>query len=339
MGKLGYGTTSTVWLCKDSKSHKYLTAKICSLKKSQSTERELQASRRLQAFAATKYLGRERLQGAINHFHIAGTHGEHLCMLFPPHGSSLSYMHGILEGPFPPYYVKSIALNILLGLNFLHTEAHMIHTDLNMKNILLGLKDHSVLSQIEQAELTQPSERKVLDDRCIYQSWELGITTGIPAITDLGQMRCGIGPHTGMIMPFIYRAPEVVLGMEWSEKVDIWNLGVLLWHMIHKHVLFCRDGSLSTAEHIADFISVLGHAAKEFLKRDGRCSEFFDQDGGWAGKADIQASRLLAEVVTTMESSENDLFITFMRKMLQWDPEARATARELLEDKWLFSEA
>lgn len=30
-------------------------------------------------------------------------------------------------------------------------------------------------------------------------------------------------------------------------------------------------------------------------------------------------------------------FVDFMRKMITWDPESRATAEDLLQDEWLLS--
>lgn len=55
------------------------------------------------------------------------------------------------------------------------------------------------------------------------------ITQGEPLLSDLGEARLGpegsAGKHRGLIMPSIYRAPEVMLGMEWDNKVDIWALG------------------------------------------------------------------------------------------------------------------
>lgn len=35
------------------------------------------------------------------------------------------------------------------------------------------------------------------------------------------------------------------------------------------------------------------------------------------------------------EVGDRLLFLRFMRKMLQWEPEKRSSARELLEDEWI----
>ena len=34
--------------------------------------------------------------------------------------------------------------------------------------------------------------------------------------------------HTGDVMPGVYRAPEIILGMEWDSKIDIWSVGVMV---------------------------------------------------------------------------------------------------------------
>lgn len=34
--------------------------------------------------------------------------------------------------------------------------------------------------------------------------------------------------HTGDVMPDIYRAPEVILGMDWDSKIDIWCVGLMV---------------------------------------------------------------------------------------------------------------
>lgn len=45
----------------------------------------------------------------------------------------------------------------------------------------------------------------------------------------------------------------------------------------------------------------------------------------------------LEDFVTTIPpGKEKDLFLSFIRKILTWDPEARFTANELIRDEWLM---
>jgi hypothetical protein len=44
----------------------------------------------------------------------------------------------------------------------------------------------------------------------------------------------------------------------------------------------------------------------------------------------------LEERETTLEGlEEREAFLRFMRKMLQWEPEKRSSAKELAEDEWI----
>lgn len=45
----------------------------------------------------------------------------------------------------------------------------------------------------------------------------------------------------------------------------------------------------------------------------------------------------LDDYITCMAGEEKILFLNFVRKMLQWLPEDRKTAKELREDAWLQS--
>jgi serine/threonine protein kinase len=100
--------------------------------------------------------------------------------------------------------------------------------DISPNNVLQSIQDDSILSQIEQGEIERPIARKVLSDRTIYNSRPMPFSTGPPVLCDLGEARVGNKKHRGDIMPGIYRAPEVVLGMDWDSKVDIWAVGVMV---------------------------------------------------------------------------------------------------------------
>lgn len=95
---------------------------------------------------------------------------------------------------------------------------------------MLGIEDESLLSEFEEAEKSNPSPRKVVGDRVIYASREFkkAKEVGQPVLCDLGQARYGSARYGGDIQPYRYRAPEILLRTTWDEKVDIWNLAVLV---------------------------------------------------------------------------------------------------------------
>lgn len=94
--------------------------------------------------------------------------------------------------------------------------------------MLLGTNDDSIFVKSERYEAERPCPRKELSDRTIYLSRPMSLSSGLPSITDLSEARFGGSCHTGDIMPDVYRAPEIVLGMPWSYPIDIWGLGMVV---------------------------------------------------------------------------------------------------------------
>jgi hypothetical protein len=87
-------------------------------------------------------------------------------------------------------------------------------------------KDQKVWEEIEH-----PSPRKVLADREIYRSYSpVAPLGGVPHIIDFGPARLGEPSQmpSGDIMPWQYRASEIILGMEWNNKLDIWSVGMMV---------------------------------------------------------------------------------------------------------------
>lgn len=84
------------------------------------------------------------------------------------------------------------------------------------------------MSKFEKAEFEVPIPRKTLEDRTIYISRPLPLSFGTPVVCDFGEARIGIDNQQGDIMPDVYRAPEVILEMNWDYKVDIWNIGMVV---------------------------------------------------------------------------------------------------------------
>lgn len=137
---------------------------------------------------------------------------------------------------------------ILYALEFLHDDARLIHTgrsilhsarltansssDIQENNVIVALEEREALEELEQSELTEPSPRKISGDRIIYESQAFAISgaksVGRPILCDFGQACSRDMKHKHLIQPGQYRAPEVIFGMEWDEKVDIWIAGVMV---------------------------------------------------------------------------------------------------------------
>lgn len=80
---------------------------------------------------------------------------------------------------------------------------------------------------MEKTETDSPAPRKILPGRTIYLSQRMVPTAGMPVICDLGA--AGIGKrHSGDVMPGPYRAPEIIMGMEWDSKIDVWSVGLMV---------------------------------------------------------------------------------------------------------------
>ncbi|RJE21871.1 Protein kinase domain-containing protein [Aspergillus sclerotialis] len=148
---------------------------------------------------------------------------------------------------------------------------------------MLGIEDDSVLVGFEEEEKSNPSPRKMLEDRVIYSSRKLRRTKqhGRPILCDFGQARYGSNTYCGDIQPYIYRAPEVLLRKSWDEKVDIWNLGVVTWDLFEKgHLFYARDSNKQNSDghHLAEMITLLGPPPKDVLQGSDYAGEFFDSE-------------------------------------------------------------
>jgi serine/threonine protein kinase len=101
--------------------------------------------------------------------------------------------------------------------------------DLSPNNVLVGADSHTV-SKVEQAEIDSPSPCRILTDRIIHLSYTMPTSYDPPVITDFGAARLGDPgqKHHGDVMPGVFRAPEVIVAMEWDSKFDIWSSGVMV---------------------------------------------------------------------------------------------------------------
>ncbi|KDN52526.1 kinase-like protein [Tilletiaria anomala UBC 951] len=155
--KLGWGHFSTVWLARDNKLKRHVALKVVK-SAPHYTETALDEIKLLQRLVAANpnHPGRRHCVSLLDHFRHRGPNGSHVCMVFEVLGENLlglikRYQHrGV-----PAHIVKQIGKQVLLGLDYMHSECGIIHTDLKPENVLICIED---VEAVVQAELrTNPA--------------------------------------------------------------------------------------------------------------------------------------------------------------------------------------
>ena len=88
---------------------------------------------------------------------------------------------------------------------------------------LVSTHTADIWQALEEEAVSNPSPRKQLPNRTIHTARNVMEEDGCLVVSDFGQARRGMGQHRGLIMPLIYRPPEVFLRDKWSWQVDIWG--------------------------------------------------------------------------------------------------------------------
>ncbi|EEQ87765.1 serine/threonine protein kinase [Blastomyces dermatitidis ER-3] len=341
IGKLGFGMTSTVWLARDLAGHQYVTLKVYT--RNEASQEEFQVYKYLSQ-GNPSHPGYPHVRTALDIFTIPRPGGDHHCLVQKPMWESfrdLLYRHP--SHRFTENLLRFGLIQVFLALDYLHTECKLVHTDIKADNILQEIEDKSILESFMNSEMENPSPRKFVRGVPVYASrrLELPKTFGRAVLSDFGSAVQGDERRNHDAQPNFFKSPEVMLKADWSYPIDIWNVGLMAWHLFEgKHVFRGKDsdGTYSTRTHLAEVISLLGPPPLDLLNRGNRSSEFFTEDGQW--KQDgivipIPQHASLEASEEFLEGRNKEMFLAFMRGMLQWRPEDRKTAKELLEDPWL----
>ncbi|KAK1295683.1 Serine/threonine-protein kinase AFC1 [Acorus calamus] len=135
--KLGWGQFSTVWLAYDTRSSKFVALKI-QKSAAQFAEAALHEIEFLSAIANGDPTSSKCVVRLIDHFKHTGPNGQHLCLVVEFLGDSLLRLikYNRYKG-IELNKVREICTSVLSGLDYLHRELGIIHTDLKPENVLL----------------------------------------------------------------------------------------------------------------------------------------------------------------------------------------------------------
>lgn len=146
MRKLGWGHFSTVWLCWDFQEKRFVAMKIVKSQKHY-TETALDEIKLLRSVRESdpSNVFRYKTVQMYDDFKITGPNGVHVCMIFEVLGHNLlklitrSNYSGI-----PLENARTIIKQVLQGLQYLHDDCSIIHTDIKPENVLMCVDDEHI---------------------------------------------------------------------------------------------------------------------------------------------------------------------------------------------------
>eukprot|EP00607_Mallomonas_marina_P010090 CAMPEP_0182419856 /NCGR_PEP_ID=MMETSP1167-20130531/4210_1 /TAXON_ID=2988 /ORGANISM="Mallomonas Sp, Strain CCMP3275" /LENGTH=785 /DNA_ID=CAMNT_0024594991 /DNA_START=38 /DNA_END=2392 /DNA_ORIENTATION=- len=210
-----------------------------------------------------------------------------------------------------PYFtfprLKSIIRQVLEALRFIHSLG-LIHCDIKPENIVI--KSYS---------------------RCEVKLIDFGSS-------------CFVTDHlTSYIQSRSYRAPEVILGLPYDFKIDIWSVGAVLAEMHTGYVLFQND---SVATMLARISGILGPMPASMIKNGREAAKFYTVAGIPYDRSEAGDFALIYPKRTSLQtrlhlpppgiplSKDEENFQDIVRWMLEILPDKRPYATDALTHDW-----
>ncbi|KAG8804783.1 U4/U6 small nuclear ribonucleoprotein prp4 [Serendipita sp. 398] len=244
-------------------------------------------------------------------------HRGHLCLVF----ESLSMnLRDIIKkyGRDVGLHIKAVrvyAHQLFLALSHLR-KCNILHADIKPDNILIN------------------------ESRSNLKLCDLG------SASDISYETAGVAPY---LVSRFYRAPEIILGMQYDCAVDVWSMGCTLYELYTGRILF---PGRSNREMLKYMMELKGKFNQKMFKKGKFGDVYFDDGGGFwdaldNGGADVNKklhftkatrdlrSRLLpnsrgGDDAAAAEEKEILALIDLLDKCLQLDPARRITPKEVL---------
>lgn len=200
-------------------------------------------------------------------------------------------------------------------------------------NYRITKKNEKTLDNIKKNKLNQQQKQKYLI--------ETYFKNPIVKLTDFGTMK-KFGIQSGTIQTRYYRAPEVILGNKFNEKIDLWSLGCTIYELATGTILFytCKDSLINKYDidlinirmifekiepeqkHILFKMIQKSNRKKYFLNKNN-CLNFFKEIKDEVWIKDFNKNDKLNELDELNGLNKFEEIITQIKKLLVINPKYR----------------
>lgn len=129
-----------------------------------------------------------------------------------------------------------------------------------------------------------------------------------------------------------YRSPEVIMKAGYDTSTDMWSFACMVFELITGDYLFEPIKGKTYKKnynHLAQMTSLIGECNDtEFLDRGKDSYQYFEENGDIKKINEIRPKSLYQTLISKYRFKEPEArgLSDFLGKMLQWNPNKRATA-------------
>ena len=212
----------------------------------------------------------------------------HICISFELLSHSLFYfVRSLNPNGLDMQLIKRISSQILISLRHIHNQG-IIHRDLKLENILLKQPNKTLIKIVD------------FGSSCLFPS-----------------------PFYSYVQSRYYRAPEVILGLGHTSKIDIWSFGCIVFELLTGRYLFPGK---SQEDQLLKITSIIGSAPSSLVQKSRKKYEILEKYSEASSKHSGKLQFLL---------DEDSQLLSFLQGCLQWDPDRRFSADEALKHPWI----